>query len=537
MHASIGGFLRLLKNRRTMLLIMLGAVALSTAFIRVYAASGDLDPTFGNGGKVTTDVASRFEGVSALVIQPDGKIVAGGESLLNPDFDDIGFALARYNSNGSLDPSFGVGGKVITNLSFSSDEIGALAIQSDGKIIAAGQANSGLGLVRYNSDGSLDVSFGSGGKVLTPVNARNFGMAMAAQSDGKILVTSSKPTFPSGSAFLLVRYNSNGSLDSGFGSGGIVTTSFEPNSSDNSFALAIEDSGRIIVAGNTFNGVRRGFALARYESNGNLVPSFGSMGKVITVIDGVASEVLTLALQSDGRIQAAGISISDVNTYAAYLRYDLDGTLDPGFGTGGALPADSLSTNDNIVQRMAIVPDGHIFGVGNTRIAPADLFVVRYNSNGNFDSTFGQNGKTTIDFHGGNDTGQALAIQGDGKVIAAGGAFSSDTGFDFALARLEVGPTFDACVQDDSTGNLLKINTTTGDYQFTNCSGVMLAGQGSITRRGGLITLQHNASDRRVLARLDTAARKATASIQLLSTGATFNIVDTNTANNTCVCR
>lgn len=524
-------------NRPLLLLIVLAAMIVSNTVIQVQAATGDLDPTFGNGGKVTTDIGSRFESVNAVVIQQDGKIVAGGGSIIVPEFNDGAFALARYNSNGTLDSSFGVGGKVITDLALSNDQIGALAIQSDGKIVAAGVAQLGMGLVRYNSDGSLDVSFGSGGKVFTPVNARTFGMAIAIQSDGKILVSSSKPTIPIGSAFLLVRYDTNGSLDPGFGNGGIVTTSFESGSTDGSFALAIEDSGRIIVGGFTFNGVRTAFALARYESNGNLVPTFGSMGKVITVIDGVAGEILALSLQPDGRIQAAGVSATAVSTYAAYLRYNLDGTLDPGFGTGGAIPADSLNSDDNLIERMAIVPDGHIFAVGNTRIAPSDLFVVRYNSNGNFDSSFGQNGKTTIDFNGGTDVGEALSIQADGKVVAAGAAFNAKTGFDFALARLEVGPNFDTCIQDESNGNLLKLNTAAGDYQFTNCGGLTVGGTGSISRRGGVITLQHNAPDRRVLARLDTAARKATASIQLLSAGATFNIVDMNTANNTCLCR
>jgi len=518
-------------------MIVLAALALSNTITQVLAAAGDLDPTFGNGGKVTTDLGSGFDEINSVVVQQDGKIVAGGDLLLFPEFDDVAFALARYNPNGSLDQSFGDGGKVITNFSFSPDEIGALAIQSDGKIVAVGAANHGLGLIRYNSNGSLDVTFGSGGKVLTAINIPILGLAAAIQSDGKILVSSSIGIeTPSGSAFLLLRYNSDGSLDSGFGSGGVVTTRFETNSSDHSFALAIEPSGRIVVGGSTFNGVRSAFALALYESSGALVPTFGSAGKVITVTEGFSSGILTLALQSDGGIQAAGAAGDGIGIHTAYTRYDLNGILDPNFGTAGMVAADSLPANDTFIRRMAILADGHIVAAGNTRQFPSDFLAARYNPNGNFDGSFGTGGKTKIDFNGGNDGVGGLAIQVDGKIVIGGGALAS-AGFDFALVRLEGGPGFDICIQDESNGNLLKINTTTGDYLFTNCGGLTIGGIGSITQRGGLITLQDNRPDRRLLARIDTVARKATATLQMLSVGATFTLTDMNTANDTCVCR
>ena len=170
------------------------ALALITAALPAAAAAapGDLDPTFGSGGKVTTDVGGS-DGAQAVAIQGDGKVVAAGlGNFAGPGTGD--FALARYNPDGSLDTSFGSGGKVTTDFG-GFDAASAVAIQPDGKIIAAGRSGSGdFALARYNPDGSLDSSFGSGGKVTTDFGGFDSAFGVALQADGKIVAAGFQAT-------------------------------------------------------------------------------------------------------------------------------------------------------------------------------------------------------------------------------------------------------------------------------------------------------------------------------------------------------
>lgn len=176
---------------------------------------------------------------------------------------------------------------------------------------------------------------------------------------------------------------------------------------------------------------------------------------------------------------------------------------------------------------------------GGNNTGTFDFNIMRYDTNGHLDPSFGSGGLVTTDFFNNSDTAFAVAIQPNGMIVAAGAAFDI-TSFNesFALARYNGdGASFDICLQDDSNGSLLQINPTTGDYQFSNCGGLTIGGTGTLTKRGSLITLQHNSADCRVTATIDTATGKATASIQLFSQGRTFTITDRNINNNTCSCR
>ena len=292
----------------------------------VQAAPGDLDPGFGSGGRVTTDFAGAPDGAHAVVVQPDGKIIAGGFT----DGFFLNFALVRYNSDGSLDSTFGTGGKVSTPFPDDFAFLDALALQRDGKIVAAGSTFSDkFALARYDRDGTLDASFGSGGLVTTAFSSQDHATAVAVQSDGKIVVggLAAGATYQD---FALLRYNSDGTLDSSFGTGGTVLSDF--GAIDNANALAIQPDGKIIAAGFT-NGVSTiaaDFALARYNPTGSLDSSFGSAGFVTTdfPVDSPASDVVNaLVLQPDGRIIAAGFSFpqhfSATGPAFALARYDL----------------------------------------------------------------------------------------------------------------------------------------------------------------------------------------------------------------------
>ncbi|WP_318773950.1 Ig-like domain-containing protein, partial [Meiothermus sp.] len=216
-------------------------------------ARGELDPTFGSGGKVTTDLGSSYDEAYALVLQPDGRLVAAGRSVDAAGNDD--FALVRYNPDGSLDTSFGIGGKVTTEVGSSSDEARALVLQPDGKLVAAGYSSNAAGksdfaLVRINPNGSLDTSFGSGGKVTTAVGSSSGIAALVLQPDGKLVAAG--PSSNGDYDFALVRYNPNGTLDPTFGSGGKVITDLG-SGSDEAHALVLQPDGKLVAAGYSYN--------------------------------------------------------------------------------------------------------------------------------------------------------------------------------------------------------------------------------------------------------------------------------------------
>lgn len=244
------------------------AVALPGAAL---AAPGDLDPAFGGGdGMVTTDLGGS-EAAADMVVQPDGKIVAvGGDAT-----DFFGnFAAVRYNADGSPDPTFGDGGKVSTDIAGGSDTANGVALQADGKIVVVGTSENLEGgvawftVVRYNPDGSLDTTFDGDGKEVTDFGGggADQGSDVAVQADGKIVAGGGV-----GGVFALARYNAlDGSLDTAFGGDGKVFTDFGGlQEGSTAYGLALQADGKVIAAGDTTEGLVRDFALARYNSDGS----------------------------------------------------------------------------------------------------------------------------------------------------------------------------------------------------------------------------------------------------------------------------
>ena len=411
------------------------------------AADGDLDLTFGIGGRVTTDFSGSFDGANALAIQSDGKIVAAGLASFN---QGRVFGLSRYNGDGSPNATFGIGGKVTTDFSGRGDGAHALAIQSDGRIVAAGVAwdsvflvDSDFGLVRYNTDGSLDTTFGIGGKVTTDFSSRvDRATALAIQSDGKIVVVGE--AYVDGLVredFALARYNSDGSLDTTFGIGGRVTTDLS-GTWDRAHALAIQSDGKIVVAGEAYVASPIEISgLARYNSDGSLDMTFGVAGKVLADFEGWGAGANALAIQTDGKIVAAGWAWPANYFLPSFglARYNQDGSPDTAFGIGGEVITNRSNASGDFLfgyaNALAILPDGKIFAAGGAYVGSLDSVfgLVRYNTDGSLDPTFGTGGKVTTKF-GLRAFASAFAIQSDGRIIAAGG--SADSGVsDFALAR------------------------------------------------------------------------------------------------------
>jgi uncharacterized delta-60 repeat protein len=386
--------------RRIVVALVTGLFLVSISSQLTWAApgSGGLDPRFGVQGKVLTNFsAGSYEIAHALAIQSDGKIVAAGYSAASGTSSSH-FALARYTSGGRLDRRFGANGKVLTDFSGSGsiDSANALAIQSDGKIVAAGYSfasgttPSDFALARYNPDGTLDPTFNATGKVLTDFSGSGSGdaaNAVAIQSDGKIVAAGYSLASGSPWDFALARYNPDGTLDTTFNATGKVLTHFSGSGSGSfASALAIQSDGKIVAAGYsaTSGTTPSDFALARYNPDGTLDPTFNATGQVLTDFSGSGriDSAFALVIQSDAKIVAAGYSYASglPTSDFALARYNPDGTLDPTFNSTGKVLTDfSGSGSVDFAYALAIQSDGKIVAGGfSSPSGTSDFALARY---------------------------------------------------------------------------------------------------------------------------------------------------------------
>lgn len=391
-------------------------------------SSSLLDPSFGRGGKVTTEGFGGDD--SAMALQPDGKIVMVGGST-------DAFMLARYNTDGSLDSSFGTGGKVTTDLipgGIVQEVANGVAIQPDGKIVVIGHTRSGLpfsfALARYNPGGSLDTSFGVGGKVTTGVSGRAF--AVALQSDGKIVVAGDDTVSED---FRLARYTSTGTLDAGFGTAGQVTTDLggRVNVARN---LVLLPDGDLLVSGDPFGSSGTSLEhtdLARYNADGSPDPSFGTGGKLTLGGQRVGRG---LVRQPDGKLVLVGSLSSGSGTTAttdfALMRLNADGGLDTTFGNAGSVSTDVTAGQPDSANAVALQPGGRILVAGITKNINPDFAAARYNPDGTLDSSFANSGKLTLDFFGNTDSAENVAVRPDGRVVLGGLARNVVDGYGLA---------------------------------------------------------------------------------------------------------
>ena len=436
------GFGRLC-HRATVCLAGVVALVIATA-TPGSATPGDLDQNFDVDGRVTTDFGDR-DSAGGVAIQTDGKIVAAGFGGGAGGFD---FAVARYNTDGSLDSTFDGDGKANTDFNSSDDRAFALVIQGNGKIVVAGQSfvasslggNLDFALVRYNADGSLDTTFGGGdGKVTTDlgVGETDAALAVALQTDGKIVAAGYvRNLFPDPlgpSDFAVARYNADGTPDMTFGAGGKVTTDFAMDH-DEAWGLAIQTDGKLVVVGPALSGTFE-FGLARYETNGTPDITFGGDGTVTTDLGG-EDNADGLVIQGDGKIVVAGSANILGTVDSALARYNPNGSLDITFGGGDGKVMTDLGGDDHITS-LALQTDGKIVAAGYVLIGTYDFAVARYKPDGSPDTLWSGDGKLTTDFGGASDIAQGVAIQADGKIVAAGCAFCLEA-YDFAVARYKI---------------------------------------------------------------------------------------------------
>jgi uncharacterized delta-60 repeat protein len=418
------------------------------------AGDGKLDRSFGSGGQVQIDFNQSTDIAYAIAIQSDGKLVSGGTTYVNNDYTHEDFAVSRQNPDGTLDTTFGVGGLVTTDFPNRAAVISSVVVQPDGKILVAGGAFpqfTALGkftLVRYNPDGSLDGSFGSGGIVSSTFpGVGSYAFALALQPDGKILAagTAFLEFFTGGNSktdFAIARYNPDGTPDGTFGIHGQLTTDFD-GFSDEIFAILVQPDGKLVAVGSAVSsGQFYDFAAVRYLSNGTIDSSFGVGGKVRTDFGNNGfDQARAAALQPDGKILAAGFTIynSGLSQPFALARYNGDGSIDSSFDGDGLLQIDFGSFSQTAYE-VLLQPDGKILTAGypNTESSDSDFLLARCNPDGSLDPTFGHAGKVRTSFGDLNGGAYGAVLQPDGKIVAAGfNATFTANSVEFALARYE----------------------------------------------------------------------------------------------------
>jgi uncharacterized delta-60 repeat protein len=434
-----------------------GAVALACAVLLVqtawahdsgfgiarYLPDGTLDTAFGSGGVVVTRSAQSSFVADALGLQPDGKILIGGMTTELAS-GTLEAALARYNSDGTPDSAFAAGGLVATRIGAGGGQVNALVVQPDGMIVVAGTAFSHAStddeflLARYTPDGVLDSTFGTSGITTSHIGSGpSAASGLALQPDGRIIVVGT--AFSNGATdddFAIARYTSSGQLDPDFGSGGSATTDFASPSPaaraslDRATAVALQPDNRIVVAGFT-RGDHQAIALARYGRDGTLDSTFGRDGRAEVAAE--EPQVYSMVLGQSGEIVVAGVSAGPNSSTADFTLIRLlgDGTPDQTFGSGGVVKTD-LEGSRSGARAVVAQPDGKLISGGAQFGAPSPqgdalprsgFALARYQADGTLDARFGVDGMALTSMGDAGAVPQSLAIQPDGKILAAGLVF------------------------------------------------------------------------------------------------------------------
>jgi uncharacterized delta-60 repeat protein len=397
-------------------------------FLARFRPTGSLDPAFGAGGIVTTDFFAYDDAAEDVIVQPDGEIVAAGTSAGD-------FVLARYDHEGTLDPGFGSGGRVVTNFG-AWEACHRVALGPGGTIVAAGVSNGDFAVARYLPSGLPDPAFSDDGMAIGPSGGA---LGLAIQADGGAVVAGSR-----NGDFALARFTSAGDVDGGFG-GGLVSVDFGAADAVRDLTVA---GGDIVAVGKStigpyYNPTDEDVAIAAIQPNGDPDPAYGEDGKVTTpltagsAVDDIAA---TAAAPGDKLVVAGTTSIERIEgTEFAVARFTADGQLDPTFGGDGVVRTHFAPGSLDSAQDVAVEPNGDIVVAGSFAVA-------RYLPDGHLDSSFGGDGVVTTPYdptHYGSMEARAVVVQSDGSIVIGG---SSAAGGTFLLARYQpngdLDPTF-----------------------------------------------------------------------------------------------
>lgn len=393
-----------------------------------FSQPGTLDKSFGASGIVTTPFNGKKINATSIAIQPDGKIVVAAQS---GSFSDGDIIIFRYNADGSTDNSFNGNGYVLTNI--ENDNASDIKLQTDGKIVVAGYTNKGDSsiaiLLRYNTDGTPDKSFGTAGVVKARRESKTFFYGLTIQPDGKIIAAGAVVRSFTDYRTLLFKVNSNGTPDDRFGSKGMVLTnmSFEPG---RALAVVMRKDKTILTAGYNLKGANYNFEL--YDFNEYGLTSWSTMnkeGRVNINVKDNFSKANSISVQEDGKILMGGTAGENAKADFAIIRLTELGKPDRGFGSGGKVITDvSKNSGEDNLSAILLQNDGKILAAGGSdsgkrdgTVVMSDAVIVRYNADGSLDNSFGTEGITK---HSASDKVyyyiNSMAVQADGKIIIAG---------------------------------------------------------------------------------------------------------------------
>lgn len=387
----------------------------------IEAQNGSIDSSFGIDGITKTAFYGQADVATCVLIQKDSKVVVGGYAYSPSGYQ---FAVARYQSNGIIDSTFGINGKQTIPFSEGNAFCTCIALQQDGKIVLGGYIQSvfnheDFALARILPNGQLDYNeFYPGGKSTKDFKHENDRInSVVIQADGKILAIGSSSSNGIIYEYALAQYDKYGFPDLSYGTQGIVTTDFGGEHLSYAMSAAIQSDGKVVVGGYSYNSqASKDFSVARYDQNGKIDSSFGTFGKVI-VDFGYSDKLSALAIQPDGKIILAGNSETNStdDTYILMARLKTKGQLDFMFGTNGKVinrPDYNISVNG-----LALRENGKLNITGEVS---GDIALLQYKNEGVLDSTFGNNGKTIKDWGSDYDKASGIAVQTDGKIVITG---------------------------------------------------------------------------------------------------------------------
>jgi uncharacterized delta-60 repeat protein len=340
---------------------------------------GAIDLSFGNSGHAQINAGDAGSQAFSVALQADGKILTGG-MCLSFEFT-VGFCLARFLANGMTDTSFAANGISRTSGTSESSWITSLRVLSNGKILAAGRCSGEspsapvqLCVARYLESGAIDVSFGRDGRAILGSDVSTFGVALVVAPNGGILVAGNCTGPVTLNNFCVSQFSTNGTLDREFGTAGLSITSMGGDGFESALSVALTQDGHIVLAGYCSVASRISFCLARYRPDGGLDTNFGLSGKVITQI-GVLGGARSVAIQSDGKIVAAGDcnpSISQ-STDFCLVRFDSSGAVDTSFGVSGRVIA-AIGSGEDRGRAIVLLPTGDLILVGECALGSSKKF-------------------------------------------------------------------------------------------------------------------------------------------------------------------
>ncbi len=395
--------------------------------MKALSQSGEIDKTFGSDGifcpyKDLLD--GRIMGHNSFIVQPDNKFLVTG-ALYTPD--NLGDVLIlRCNPDGGLDSSFGQGGYASLDIERLHNNGMALALQMNNKIVIAATIGNKIGVIRYNSDGTIDNRFAHVGYKVFDIqdDYKNFDdvHAVVIQKDQKIVVAGSSGDMYDEN-FFIIRLNSSGTFDTTFGNSGKVL--FDINGEvDVLRDMLIQPDGKIITAGYTsaLNGHQDDFLVARHLCDGNIDTSFNKKGYNITDVPGdyFLCWCYSIGIQNDGKIIAVGAGrFGALVVDNILIRYNSNGTLDRSFGDNGIVITE-LGNFDGWSTNLVFQPDNKILVSGYYRVLnDQNVIIYRYNYDGSLDLSFGFGGYTDIDLGRHEDAAISLAFQSNKLLVAA----------------------------------------------------------------------------------------------------------------------